>query len=134
MGRSFHHICIQTNKYYDSITFYTKVLGFEMVEETKNFHGRHFNTWLRDGSFLIELQTPKIGHTFIEFDSNSEGVVHICFYVDDIQHEYQKIKGHGNIRFLNKGPDDIYEVEGGKLFKLIAPEGTVIEVRDSNEI
>jgi len=41
-----HHICIQTNTYLETLEFYIKALGFEIVEESPNFHGREFNTWL----------------------------------------------------------------------------------------
>lgn len=39
-----HHVCIQTEKYKESLEFYTKILGFELVTETPNFHKRDFNT------------------------------------------------------------------------------------------
>lgn len=60
--KNLHHICIQTEKYYESLDFYTKILGFEIIKETKNFHSRDFNTWLKFGSFMIELQTSKKGY------------------------------------------------------------------------
>ena len=50
-----HHICIQTNTYLETLEFYIKALGFEIVEESPNFHGREFNTWLKLGTFYIEL-------------------------------------------------------------------------------
>lgn len=33
-------------------------------------------------------------------------------------------------KFKTKTDEDIYEVEGCKIFKIIAPEGTIIEFRD----
>jgi len=33
-----------------------------------------------------------------------------------------------------KNGSEVYSVEGGKLFKVIAPEGTIIEVRDNEVI
>lgn len=132
--RALHHICIQTNKYERSLSFYTEILGFEVIKETKNFHGRYFNTWLRLNSFMIEMQTAKIGEQFNEFNSLNEGIVHFCIFVDDIQYEYQRLKQLGCLSFLSKNGEDIYKVEGGYLFKIVAPEGTIIEVRDSEEI
>lgn len=38
--KKIHHICIQTETYEESINFYTKILGFEIVNESKNFHTR----------------------------------------------------------------------------------------------
>jgi len=45
--KSLHHVCIQTEDYQESLKFYTDVLGFELVSETANFHGRDYNTWLK---------------------------------------------------------------------------------------
>ena len=33
-----HHICIQTEDYKESLDFYTRILGLEIVKESKNFH------------------------------------------------------------------------------------------------
>ena len=38
-----HHVCIQTENYKESLKFYTRILGFKIVQETKNFHNRGFN-------------------------------------------------------------------------------------------
>ncbi len=134
--KTLHHICIQTNHYGLSINFYTKILGFEIVKETSNFHGRRYNTWLKLDSFLIEMQTPKrdIDARFNEFNRNAEGIAHFCIYLDDIQSEYQRMKELGCTSFLSKNGEDIYEVEGGRLFKIAAPEGTIIEIRDNKGI
>ena len=42
-----HHICIQTESYHESLDFYQKRLGFKLVNETVNFHGRDVNTWIK---------------------------------------------------------------------------------------
>lgn len=39
-----HHVCIQTNDYKSSLDFYNQILDFEIVQETKNFHNRDYNT------------------------------------------------------------------------------------------
>lgn len=132
--RTLHHICIQTNKYEKSINFYTNILGFEIIKETSNFHGRYYNTWLKLASFMIEMQTPKMGELLNDFNPNNEGIVHFCIYIDDIQSEYQRIKQLGCTSFLSKNGEDIYKVEGGRLFKIAAPEGTIIEIRDNKGI
>lgn len=60
-----HHICIQTNSYDLSKDFYRNILGFQLISETANFHGRGYNSWLREaGGFMIELQTAKAGGQF----------------------------------------------------------------------
>lgn len=133
MQKFVHHICIQTNQYNESLSFYRDVLGFELINESPNFHGRHYNSWLRLGSFCIELQTGKIGETLRGADSNTEGIVHLCLWVEDLIQEAQKVKQLG-YNFILKNNQEIYEVENGRLCKLVAPEGTIIELRDNQGI
>lgn len=127
-----HHVCIQTAKYQESLEFYTKILGFELIKETPNFHERDFNTWLQLGPFMIELQTPKTGTTLNNWSSLNEGLVHMCFLVDSVQEEYDRIKKLGYANFKIKNGEEIYKVEDGYLFKIKAPEGTEIEIRDTH--
>jgi glyoxylase I family protein len=133
-NKSVHHICIQTNEYEKSLNFYTEILGFQAVKETKNFHNRYYNAWLKLGSFMIELQTGKIGEKLYEFNGLSEGIVHFCICVDNIQDEYKRLKELGFSCFINKNGEDIYKVENGYLFKIAAPEGTIVEIRDTKGI
>ena len=129
--KSMHHVCIQTEKYRESLEFYTKILGFEMVEETAGFHGRDFNTWIKLGDFMIELQTPKKGDTLNPWISVNAGIVHMCFTVDSVKEEFDRIKGLGYTNFKVKNGQEIYKVVDGYLFKIKAPEGTEIEMRDT---
>ncbi|WP_321832936.1 VOC family protein [Clostridium butyricum] len=126
-----HHVCIQTNDYKNSLDFYNQILDFEIVQETKNFHNRDYNTWLKCGDFMIELQTPKNNIPLNNYSNLNEGIVHMCFFVDNIHSEYEKIKSCGYTKFKLKNNKEIYKVENGFLFKVIAPEGTEIEFRDS---
>jgi glyoxylase I family protein len=132
--KAIHHVCIQTEKYHESIDFYTKIMGFTIHKETKNFHNREYNTWLRLNDFYIELQTPKAGENFQDYSTTVSGIVHMCFSVVDVQAEYERIKGLGYNSFKNKKGEEIYFVENGYLFKVKAPEGTEIEIRDKKEI
>ena len=126
-----HHVCIQTNDYKNSLDFYNQILDFEIVQETKNFHNRDYNTWLKCGDFMIELQTPKNNIPLNNYSTLNEGIVHMCFFVDNIHSEYEKIKSCWYTKFKLKNNKEIYKVENGFLFKVIAPEGTEIEFRDS---
>ncbi|MFL0266974.1 VOC family protein [Candidatus Clostridium radicumherbarum] len=126
-----HHVCIQTEKYEESLKFYTEILGFELVSETANFHKRDFNTWLRMGTFMIELQTSKNGDKLNNWSSLNEGIVHMCFLVDNVNQEFDRIKKLGYTNFRIKNGEEIYKVEDGYLFKIKAPEGTEIEIRDT---
>ncbi|WP_042276127.1 VOC family protein [[Clostridium] dakarense] len=127
-----HHICIQTEDYKESLDFYTKILGFEVVSETPNFHTRDYNTWIRLGDFMIELQTPKSGDKFNKWSSLNGGPVHMAFLVDNVEEEYKRIIELGYNNFKLKNGQVVYKVEGESLFKIKAPEGTEIEIRDTD--
>lgn len=129
--KELHHVCIQTEKYEESLKFYTEILGFELVSETANFHKRDFNTWLKVGTFMIELQTGKSGDKLNNWSSLNEGIVHMCFLVDDVNQEFDRIKKLGYNNFKIKNGQEVYKVEDGYLFKIKAPEGTEIEIRDT---
>lgn len=132
--KNVHHICIQTEKYKESLEFYTKILGFEIIKETPNFHTRDFNTWLKLHNFMIELQTAKRDDKLREWSSKSEGIVHMCFLVEDVHKEFKRIKDLGYTNFKIKNGEEIYKVENGYLFKIKAPEGTEIEIRDNEDL
>lgn len=131
MKKSIHHVCIQTNNYEASLKFYCEILGFVLIKETQNFHSRRFNTWLKHGDFMIELQTSKNNIVLKKWHKTIEGIAHMCFKVADVHTAYKEIKSKGYDHFKIKENEMIYKVEGGYLFKVIAPEGTIIEFRDS---
>lgn len=127
-----HHICIQTNTYEESKRFYMDILGFKLINETPNFHGRDYNTWLDLNGFMIELQTGK--DVLDKYNKESEGIVHFALYEDNIDEFVSKIKDNKDIKFKKKDGQIIYQVENSKLVKLIAPEGTIVEIRDKIEL
>ncbi|MCJ8343257.1 MAG: VOC family protein [Cetobacterium sp.] len=124
-----HHICIETSSYKESLEFYIKVLKFSLVKETKNFHGRDYNSWLENNGFYIELQTPK-KNLILNKNENRVGIVHVCFFVENIENELERIKLIYK-NFKLKDNEIIYNVGGGKLFKIISPEGSIIEIRNN---
>ena len=126
-----HHLCIQTDCYEDSLAFYRDALGMRVEKETENFHGRAFNTWLSGNGLYLELQTPKGGAAFAPCDAEAAGIQHMCFYTDDLDGFYERVRNLPRVRFREKNGAAIYCVEGGRLCKLVAPEGTIIEYRDS---
>lgn len=132
--RQLHHLCIRTDCYEESLDFYCRIFDFKIVKETNNFHKRLYNTWLEYGQLMIELQTNKEGEELRDYSATNKGLVHFCFLVDDIELEYHRIKSLGYNDFKSKNGEDIYIVEGGKLLKVISPEGTIIELRDSEGI
>lgn len=104
-----HHVCIETSIYKESLEFYTRVLNFALVKETP---GREYNSWLELNGFYIELQTPK---KEVKLESEDrEGIVHMCFYVEDLTEELERIAGVYN-NFKLKNGEILYTVEGREL-------------------
>ncbi len=127
MNIEFHHICIETDDYKESLAFYTKAMGFHILEEKRDFHGRDFNTWIRNGSVIIELQTPKIAGKELPSLGN-RGIRHVCFKVEDLDEAIDRLETQGFKDFLDGKKK--YRVFDSFLCKLKAPEGTVIELRE----
>ena len=118
-----HHVCIQTEKYEESLDFYTRILGFKIIKETKNFHKREYNTWLSLGDFMIEIQTKKEGDILKPWSSKAEGIVHICFMANDVKTESEPTGLH---LFVGKTDDnkDVYVEESG-LYQNFLITGTI---------
>ena len=129
MKKAIHHICIQTSDYEASKQFYLN-LGFTLFKETPGFHTRSYNSWLQLGDFYIELQTAKASQTLKPFHKESEAIVHFCLYVEDLKAEVARME-ELNVPFQQKNGESVYFVESGYLAKIIAPEGTIIELRDN---
>lgn len=128
----FHHVCILTDTYEESLMFYKTIFSGCVIRENRNFHGRDFNTWISAANIKIELQTPKRGIEIRENNTMHKGVVHIAFLIDDVAIEYQRLSELGISSFIPKHGKDIYTVNGEKLMKLTAPEGTLIEFRETD--
>lgn len=58
----------------------------------------------------------------------------MAFLVDNVQQEYERIKKLGYDNFKIKNGKKTYKVEGKYLFKIKAPKGTEIEIRDDGSI
>ena len=63
---------------------------------------RKYNTWLKLGDFMIELQTPKVGDKFDKWSNLNSGPVHMGFLVENVEHEYERIKNLGYTDFKVK--------------------------------
>ena len=127
--KQIRHICIQTPDYAASKSFY-EALGFELVQESPNFHTRDFNSWLKLGDFYIELQTAKTDETLQDYSKHVAGPIHFALYVDNLEAEVARLEQLG-VTFLPKHGGNIYFVVDGHLSKLKAPEGTIVELRDT---
>ncbi|ASZ08068.1 hypothetical protein K5E_08200 [Enterococcus thailandicus] len=53
----------------------------------------------------------------------------LCLWGEDVQKFIDEIKIEG-ARFKHKNGNVIYQVAGGNLCKISAPEGTIVDIRD----
>lgn len=138
MLRMVHHICMDTHCYSDSLSFYCEILGFRIVKEEAALYGRSFNTWLKRGDILIELQSLKKKPFWGKFRSillqnpHKSGINHVCFIVDSIEKEINRIQKKGYSQFKQKDDAIVYLLGRQKHCKIVAPEGTVIEFREQD--
>ena len=99
MIQAFHHVCIETDRYSESIEFYCGLLGCMILHETKGFHGREYTTWLKLNDSIIELQTPKAGYENVNHEDNEMGIRHMCFVVNDLGEMVEELKNKGYRNF-----------------------------------
>ncbi len=129
--KSFHHFCIHTAVYDASFKFYNELLGFELVKDDLRAPKRLHRTWLKRGPLMIELLSEKCNKKYGQYSNGLEGITHLSFEVEDIEKAFDEAKAFGAVTKSKHGKD-IYRIKGGLQFKLIAPEGTEIEIRNTD--
>ena len=134
MNLKLHHVCIQTECYHETLAFYRDTFGFEVVKEERGFHARDFNSWLQGAGIMLEVQTPKAGTRFLAWSKLNSGPVHLAFLVDDVRAAHDRVKRAGYNKFKRVNGSELYEIKGSLIFKVVAPEGTEIEVRENAEL
>jgi glyoxylase I family protein len=93
--RRVHHIAIIATDYERSKDFYTRVLGFEFLEE---FYRAERESWMGklalDGSYIVELfsfPTPAVRPGWPE----ATGLRHLAFEVDDVEGTLAELDSEG---------------------------------------
>jgi len=93
--RRVHHIAIIGTDYEVSKDFYTRVLGFELVDEV---YREERDSWMGnlalDGAYIVELfsfPTPAVRPTWPE----ATGLRHLAFEVDDVEATLAELDGEG---------------------------------------
>jgi len=93
--RRVHHIAIIATDYERSKDFYTRVLGFEFLEE---FYREERESWMGklalDGSYIVELfsfPTPAVRPGWPE----ATGLRHLAFEIDDVEGTLAELDAEG---------------------------------------
>ncbi len=114
------HFSFTVNDIEESKDFYTRVLGLELVHDTRHNHPYTSkqvgfeNADLLAAAFRLPGKKPEHSTHFLELieyvhprgtridtRTNNPGSAHIAFVVDDIFHEYERMKALG-VRFRSE--------------------------------
>ncbi|MDW7693663.1 VOC family protein [Flammeovirgaceae bacterium SG7u.111] len=119
-----HHVAIICTDYPRSKAFYTKVMGFEVLEET---YREKRDSWKLDlkvgGLYQIELfsfPSPPVRPSYPE----AVGLRHLAFEVDDIETAIAHLTQHG----INTEPIRTDELTGKRFTFFEDPDGLPLEL------
>ena len=133
---------ILKNIKYDSIKINDKEVELNATSIGKYLSSRDRNTrketyfalnnaYIKDkeefAKILDTIYENRINNAFLE---KYNSVLEKTLYEENIDELVSKIKCMKNVKFKKKEGEVIYQVENSKIIKLIAPEGTIVEIRN----
>jgi methylmalonyl-CoA/ethylmalonyl-CoA epimerase len=128
------HIGIAVHNIKESLQFYEQILGLKAgaPEEVTQQGVRLIMLPLRD--INIELLEPLSENSAIYkfLQKRGEGIHHLCFEVDNLEHKLKKLSAHG-IKLIDQQPRKGY---GGSLIAFLHPsstQGILIELKQSSK-
>jgi glyoxylase I family protein len=125
--KNVHHIAIICSDYAKSKTFYTEVLGLQIIREVYREERDSYKLDLSlNGTYLIELfsfPNPPQRPSYPE----SAGLRHLAFAVDDIELAVRKLNDRG----VQVEPVRIDTITGKKCTFFQDPDGLPLELYES---
>lgn len=123
------HVALQTNDLDKAVDFYTRILGFELLER-KPFKRREM-AWLRLGDVKFELFGPRAGETLQEWNDLQVGPVHLALRVPNVEGFIKAALAKG-AKFHHSHPGVFTPpVTGARsIAYLLGPDGEEVEIRD----
>jgi methylmalonyl-CoA/ethylmalonyl-CoA epimerase len=126
------HIAIVVRKIEERLPFYTDILRFRLknIEEVPHMFVRVAMLESSDGTTHIELVEPMNEDSGVArfLAKKGEAIHHLCFVVQDLQAELDRLKGKG-VRLIDEAPR---KGEGGSLVAFLHPQscgGLLIELK-----
>lgn len=126
------HVAIVVRKIEETLPLYTETLGFHVknVEDVPHMHVRVAMLESSNGTTHVELIEPLTSDSGVArfLEKKGESVHHLCFTVQDLQGELDRLKAQG-IRLIDESPR---KGEGGSLVAFLHPEschGLLIELK-----
>ncbi len=129
------HIAIVVKKIEDKLPFYTDVLKFRLknIEDVPHMFVRVAMLESAEGTTHIELVEPTSGDSGVSrfLEKKGETIHHLCFLVDDLQEELDRLKA-GGVRLIDEVPR---KGEGRSLVAFLHPQssgGLLIELKQKD--
>jgi methylmalonyl-CoA epimerase len=126
------HIAVVVNKIEEKLPLYTGILGFRLknIEDVPHMGVRVAMLESAAGTTHIELVQPTTSDTGVArfLDKKGEQIHHLCFIVENLQQELDRLKGAG-VRLIDETPR---KGEGGALVAFLHPaacHGVLIELK-----
>jgi glyoxylase I family protein len=132
-----HHVAISVSDMDKALEFYTEGLGFELVQQAELENDSKANQVIGLDNINAKMRMLKAPNAFIELwqYSNPEpkdlrsrpcdyGYPHIALQVDDIDAEYERLKGHG-MEFVG---EPVHYGDTGAAIYGRDPSGNIIEL------
>ena len=122
-----HHIAILTDDYQKSKTFYTEVLGFEIIKETYREARQSYKLDLSiNGQYQIEL------FSFPEFKERnsfpeSKGLRHLAFEVENVDETVEELRSKN----VNVQDVRVDEITGKRFAFFYDPNGQPLEMYEA---
>ena len=128
MQQRIGHIALVVKDYDEAIQFYTKQLGFELVEDTILSATKRWVLVAPKGSNHCSLLLAKADkeEQLSRVGNQTGGRVFLFLYTDDFQRDYQRLLAN-NVRFVREpkveayGTVAVFEDLYGNLWDLIEP-------------
>jgi lactoylglutathione lyase len=119
----FDHIGIKSKDVKKSIDFYTRILGFEVLEEVEVLNSTY--TFVGDATTRIEIEQAAPNDEMIDVNTQY-GLYHLAFVVKNIDSLAERLKRDG-VKFIM---DPIQLREDRKIAFIEDPDGVRIQLID----
>ncbi len=109
MKQTLAHVAIVVRNYDEAIAFYTRVLGFRLVEDTDMGGGKR---WVlvapagSEGAHLLLAQAAN-AEQGSRVGNQTGGRVFLFLHTDDFWRDYNSLRGHG-VEFVREPKDEPY--------------------------
>ena len=104
-------ISLVVKDYDEAISFYTKKLNFELVEDTDRGEGKRWVVVSPPGSSETRLLLAKAASPLQESSIGNQtgGRVFLFLHTDDLWRDYESMKANG-VRFLEEPRTEVYGI------------------------